>query len=427
MSTPHYEGPFVRRSSDADVDSGELATVDLDDAMRPRPPGRGRAWRTAAVVALVALVAVGILHGFTSGAGGGGTISVAPTATPADPGLLVESNVNYGTLTLNGKRISGTLPLVVKPHPGENTLTFSAPPFNPHTCRLHWPDIQDIVTEGCDRGSSTGATIQGQTLGEIQFIQLDLSGDDLPPDLQTAALGALTQALDGVRFKTTVPAGDYIATGRNDQGRITSVRAATSMHAELSFTLTPPGQPGVHTCGGILCGTPGGEFSGGQSTQAHLWSLFVPITTHWQFDDDSGSQVASADEPLESSNQLNLSYDSATGWQVTEPNASPLSASPLDDVLRANLCASSNAALTASIQTRQLTIGQYSDHGVEGCLIVAAPGGILITSGPGTPPPPDDGQFVWRFGVLLAANATAHALAPDLPLAPPDEIKTVAA
>ncbi len=49
MSTPHDEGPFIRRASDAD--SGELATVDLDDAMRPRPPGRGRAWRTAAAVA----------------------------------------------------------------------------------------------------------------------------------------------------------------------------------------------------------------------------------------------------------------------------------------------------------------------------------------------------------------------------------------
>lgn len=422
MSTPHDEGPFIRRSSGAD--SGELATVDLDDAMRPRPPGRGRAWRTAAVVALVALVAAGILRGFTSGSGGG-TVSVLPTTTPDDPGLLVESNVNYGTLTLNGKRISGALPLIVKPHPGTNTLTFSVPPFNPRTCRLQWPDPRES-TEACDISTVTGATLQGQTLGEIHTIQLDLSGDDLPPDLQTAALDALTQAMDGVRFKTTVPAGDYIATGRDDQGRITSVRAATSLGAELSFTLTPPGQPGFRPCGGILCGS--GPATFGQSdAQTHLWSVFVPVSARWQFDDSSGGQIASADEPLDSSLPLNLSYDDLTSsWQVTAPDTPVLNTSTLDDVLRASLCSGGFTQLTAIAQARQLTTGQYSDHGVEGCLIVTAPSGAFFP-GLGTPPPPDDGQFVWRFGVLLAANASAHALDPDLPLAPSDEIKTVAA
>lgn len=423
MSTPHDEGPLAQHAPDADSD--DLTTVDLDDAMRPRPPSRGRAWCTAAVVALVALVAVGILHGFASGGAVGATVSVAPTATADDLGLLVDSNVNYGTLTLNGKRISGALPLIVKPRPGANTLTLSAPPFYPHTCRLRWPaGPQDVSTSGCDRGAASGAIIQGQTLGEIQTIQLTLSGDDLPPDLQSAALGALTHALGGVHFKTTVPAGDYIATGHNDQGRITSVRAPTSLRAEVSFALTPPGQPGFHACGGILCGAPGG-FARTANT-AHLWSVSIPISTHWQFDDGAGSQIASADESLESFSPLNLSYDAAMGWQVTAPDAPPLSAPTLDDVLRGDLCSGGDAALAAITQARQLSTIQQSDHGVEGCLFVTAPNGAFFP-GLGTPPPPDDGQFVWRFGVLLAANAAAHTLAPDLPLAPPDEIKAVAA
>jgi hypothetical protein len=37
----------------------------------------------------------------------------------------------------------------------------------------------------------------------------------------------------------------------------------------------------------------------------------------------------------------------------------------------------------------------------------------------------DLGHFVWRFGVLLAADDRAHALAPDLPLASPEEIAAV--
>jgi hypothetical protein len=424
MSAPHDEGPQIRRAPGAE--SGDnLATVVLDDLTRPRPPNRGRAWRTAAVVALVALVAVGILHGFTSG-GGGGTVSVAPTATADDPGLLVESNVNYGTLTLNGKPVSGSPPLIVKPRPGDNTLTLSAPPFNPHTCRLRWPaGPRDVSISGCDRGSASGAVIRGQTLGEIQFIQLTLSGDDLPPDLQAAALSALTHALSSVHFKTTVPAGDYIATGRDDQGHITSVRAATSLRSALSFTLTPPGSPGFRVCGGILCGVPGG-FARATDT-AHLWSVSVPVSARWQFGADSGGQAISTDAPLDSSIPLNLSYDdSASSWQVGLPDTHLLNASRLDDDLLLNLCSGGSAQLFEIAQTRQLTAGQLSDHGVEGCLIVTAPNGAFFP-GLGTPPPPDDGQFVWRFGVLLAANAAAHTLAPDLPLAPPDEIKTVAA
>lgn len=38
------------------------------------------------------------------------------------------SNVNYGTLTVNGKQLHAHPPVIVTLHPGTNTITISAPP-----------------------------------------------------------------------------------------------------------------------------------------------------------------------------------------------------------------------------------------------------------------------------------------------------------
>jgi hypothetical protein len=50
---------------------------------------------------------------------------------------------------------------------------------------------------------------------------------------------------------------------------------------------------------------------------------------------------------------------------------------------------------------------------VEGCELGAAINGV------------DGGRYVWRFGVLLAADAQAHRILPALPLASPAEIAAV--
>jgi hypothetical protein len=53
------------------------------------------------------------------------------------------------------------------------------------------------------------------------------------------------------------------------------------------------------------------------------------------------------------------------------------------------------------------------DRGVEGCELGATINRV------------DGGSYVWRFGVLLAADAQAHSILPALPRASPAEIAAV--
>ncbi|HEX8034756.1 MAG TPA: hypothetical protein VF510_12955, partial [Ktedonobacterales bacterium] len=58
-------------------------------------------------------------------------------------------------------------------------------------------------------------------------------------------------------------------------------------------------------------------------------------------------------------------------------------------------------------------IGSTGLNGIEGCDIQ-----ILDSSG-------KFARFIWRFGVLLAADVAAHQLVPSLPVAPQAEIDAV--
>ena len=57
-------------------------------------------------------------------------------------------------------------------------------------------------------------------------------------------------------------------------------------------------------------------------------------------------------------------------------------------------------------------VGPGTNNGVEGCLI-----SLQVND--------SDGLFLWRFGVLLAADDGAHAMLPDLPIALPEAIAAV--
>jgi hypothetical protein len=56
------------------------------------------------------------------------------------------------------------------------------------------------------------------------------------------------------------------------------------------------------------------------------------------------------------------------------------------------------------------------DNGLEGCE-------LALQTAQGA----NAGHFVWRFGVLLAADRPAHTLLPSLPLAPASELAAVGA
>lgn len=107
--------------------------------------------------------------------------------------------------------------------------------------------------------------------------------------------------------------------------------------------------------------------------------------------------------------QLLLSYHDATGWQVSQQGAS---GSEVEQLNR-SVCTAGVTMLSIQIAEQAQNIQIAHDAGIEGCELLARP---------------DQGQqglFLWRFGVLLAADDGAHAMQPALPIAPPDEIAAV--
>jgi hypothetical protein len=78
------------------------------------------------------------------------------------------------------------------------------------------------------------------------------------------------------------------------------------------------------------------------------------------------------------------------------------------------LCSSGTTELSNALQSQQvgqLEVSVSVDHGLAGCE-------IHITRYDGTVV----GRVVWRFGVLLAADARTNTIFPWLPLAPLAEV-----
>src|SRR5262249_10129578 len=99
-------------------------------------------------------------------------------------------------------------------------------------------------------------------------------------------------------------------------------------------------------------------------------------------------------------------YD-GTGWHLSaEPN--------LAQEMQYALCSVGSAILYSKLlggrPANFNSPNALSNRGVEGCLLSAQ----LSEQ--------EHGTFLWRFGALLAADAGAHTLLPDLPIAPQAEV-----
>jgi hypothetical protein len=107
-----------------------------------------------------------------------------------------------------------------------------------------------------------------------------------------------------------------------------------------------------------------------------------------------------------------LSYDPLQGWSVDQRGTEQSAGFGLPEALTQDACDVDVAVLRSAAQQHGYTIlSPLSDNRLEGCEF-----GVQTAQGANA------GHFVWRFGVLLAADGPAHALLPDIPLAPVSEV-----
>lgn len=405
---------------EADAALGEGSRRGLG-ALRAALHGRSRRRGLEALAVLGALVlAVAVVLASIRGmAPSGGTTSL--TVTPVQEQVALASNVTFGTFTLNGKRLKGAPPLLVTLRNGRNTITLTAPPFRPKTCTLVFPGQQP---EGSDCGAGMGeqVVIGGRTLTPFLTIDVDLSAADLPPNLAKSAQAAVAAALSGVSLHTTVPRGDYYALKEDASSVPVAQRAAATMRADLAFLL--PGSSGANRCAPYGFCTGAVPFASDQEAPlpTNVWSVSINAQMQWTFAPPGAPPLIAT--PLDEGfpTPIWLVYDGAGGWQVTAPGASaagpPFSAQFSSGICFAGSMLLSNAGASMGQQFGTGT-GGTGDHAVDGCAIQMLPNG-----GSGGPPAPL-GSVIWRFGALLAADTGAHKLLPLLPVAPPDEVRTL--
>ncbi len=420
----------------------ELLVESLDRSALPptsvtsrlsRRSRRGLIWALIATLALFSIFLIGPLSGRS-------LLPVPnPTATPmAGNELIVTSNATFGTVTLNGKKVAGTIPLLVRLAPGDNTITLSAPPFHERTCHVAYFAQANIAggqrievsSNGCSSGDLDPTTSFNGKSVRNGYVALELTGADLPDDLRSAAENALWAKL-AILAGWQVPAGDYYATGVTTSGRITTARAdiplvATPVLARVNSTQnTTP-------CAHLGCA--GQEILPGQhalATPVGTWRIRESAAIGWQFNTNGGAFIASSPTREGLDVEVDLMYSSTSGWSVVDNRSNPLTDSLNAQIANGGCQVGLNAlkALVAKSSLAQTQLAFGSGPGAsqgpaptDGCAwkLLDGTNSPLNPSGAKT-----YGAFIWRWGVLLAADAQAHALFSSLPVAPQNEIAAV--
>ncbi|HLV99059.1 MAG TPA: hypothetical protein VKT82_10330 [Ktedonobacterales bacterium] len=403
----------------ADQSGEDLPLVELETILN-RPPSRRK--RLAARVGLVLAAAAAVLVLLR-----GSILPPWPTAPPSpDPNtLLVLSNVNYGTVSINGKKQPWPLPLLM-PMRGKTSaadITLSAPPFHAISCHVHLDAVAlSITVSAADRNCSALPVSSVVPLARSGVVHtpifrlfLFLTPGDLPAGQQDQVTALLTQALT-TRQEVTVPAFSYFATGFHAP-TITSQHASAPLRATASLALAISAEHlAASSCVRFICAQPIEPVTVVPAS-GQQWSVRVGVTLRWSFSDPSGAVVSdvpywgdASSDPVENTMSLFLTRTAAGDWTISQ-NA------PVAHVsfqVQATFCSVGVIILQQTLTSdASASIVTRNDRGVQGCELQAFVNGT------------SQGTFLWRFGVLLAADAKAHATYPPLPVAPPEEIAAV--
>jgi hypothetical protein len=245
------------------------------------------------------------------------------------------------------------------------------------------------------------------------------SGDDLPGDQQDQARGAVGAAVSAYSPPTeTVGVGQSYATGVGANGIPTSRRATQPLTASLTYSLFVPDTSTISGDTGMPCasGLCSNSAPWRQHVDATAWQVEVVIEQHWRLTTSSGATVGSLTLPQADYMTVALVYDPDSGWQLPAKPLSVFSGLP-SEATGPDSCTVATH-LVESLLLGGTGTGWQTEPGPANALPTCA---LNMQSQNGS----IQAQYIWRFGVLSAADAQAHALAPSLPVAHPDEIAAV--
>jgi hypothetical protein len=405
----------------AETSGEDLPLIELERLLARPPSKRKRLMQMGVVIALLGVAALTLRSVILPAP------VVPPPPTPtvfvSSPSLVIESNLTFGTLIINGKRQSGPAPFLAAVHGDAYAITLEAPPFRPVSCQFTLSRLPtaDYFPSGACSGlkarSSDGLgvmTIQGVTGFPTYALFLAVTMDDLPPAQQHQVTNLLQQVLS-TRQEISVPAQAAIATRAAVDGTVLSQRLETPLQATASVSLWPPqlSLP-APDCPEQICPVESGpQFMGELS--GSVWGISVPLALRWQFAMPSGVLVSDVTFPTAVYVVPFLFYATKTGWQVTKE--AQVMAPALTTELEGAICQVGMQLALLQLGKGWQPDGVY-DHGVNGCR-------LIFLRQQDASPALFSALVLWRFGVLLALDNGTHQLLPTLPVASADDILAV--
>ena len=407
--------------------------------LRRRRTRRQRALQ-AVVTAMIALLLLSVFVGNSSSMRNVITGLLRSTPMPVEESdfFYAQGNPPWGQLFIDGHRVAHLPPVGAPPlrlSRGLHVLSWQASPFEPVSCTLSVPGGSGLNT--C---LARAVPVNAKVFAWLITFTVSLA--NLPDNQRASLLHSVQAALDTVQSTDTVRPGELYAVASSQtckpSGRVTYCFATA--HEPLTATLRFSLDTRVST-GATTCISPGlGNTCVFQQQDCHLfcafpaqlfhippafstdWNVFVVARTSWTYALPGGRLLA-RNQPdsfldFEQGNEyfmaMHISWN-GTGWSVSVlPGrllSSPTCTEAANEVEMGSVLGDSKIPFP-------LTWNFVSAAPqAAGCLAVAS-----ATQQTNTTPPPSTyplpGAYVLqRFGVLLAANVTAHRYWPYLPLA----------
>lgn len=370
----------------------------------------------------------------------------AATLAPGSDRFYFSASVPWAVVSLDGHAV--TLPRIGRDLPltlarGVHQLDWRADPFLPQRCLLSVPYS---ASNTCSRASYYG---DRPSQPAVNLVLLDESLATLPHAQQAAVVGGLNAALSG--FSDIVRPGEAYAA----EGSVTYETIATEpLRATLRFTLdvaaaSSPGSVGASCQLSDICPfTPQncaqlctlGDLtlqplqSSGVPVGKRTWYVVAFARLGWDVATLSGRSLA-ADTPISPGGlgvaEFPLLF--ALNWDKATWHAQPLIGPGAGAVVRAfnemigTIAGSGSSSIvepgcaampdfvgpTATISDYATARFISAPNPAQGCLAAVTPGSTAANSAPNAP----DAWYLYRFGVLLAANDLAHQMSPRLPQA----------
>jgi hypothetical protein len=385
---------------------------------------------------------------------------------PASPGPSIEAgpflvylrgNPAWGHFTLDGKALA-RLPVIGQDQPlqlahGTHTIIWQAEPFRPKVC--HFTVIDALTLNGpcfVDSTTTPSTKLVGVAVKVIAFFA---SLSDLPVEQRVSLSRQIQEQFTNVTSSMPVQTGELYAVSEQEAQAdpalcrpfeglaLCYARAQQPLVATLNLQvdnstasddpciLSGPCNINAQDCR-MLCEDPILDYG---PPQIEGWSVTAVVRLLWSYRTLAGQTIASdqPDSALRGSQlyqevSLHIQRDGRGNWHVDLfPRYTPpdfLSNSPICTQASSDTMSALNASFDNNANMYVTQAATDPAHMAAGCLTLAQQPLDQVGA---TPTPTraalSPATFLLSFGVLLAVNASARKICPDLPFADAEETR----